>query len=72
MKFLKSKKDKSGKKILFAVIIGVAVVCFWRGVWGLLDVYLFPNNYALSSWISVIAGLIVLRLMHHLYRELTD
>jgi len=53
------------KKISFtdAVIIliaSIATVSFWRGIWGLMDIYLFPKNQVLSLIISIIIGLIVL------------
>ena len=55
---------KRGKKILYAILIGFAIVSFWRGVWGLLDLYLFPNNLQLSLWVSVVIGLIILIITH--------
>lgn len=56
-----TKKPKSRTaKLIDATLIGIAIVAFWRGVWGLLDLYLFPNNYQLSLWISALAGLIIL------------
>jgi hypothetical protein len=58
------------KKILFAVLIGFAVVSFWRGVWGLMDLYLFPNNYVLSLWISVLIGLGILYLTKNVLNQL--
>ncbi|MFH1376622.1 MAG: hypothetical protein ABIH25_03210 [Candidatus Woesearchaeota archaeon] len=53
------KKNKS-KTIFMAIIVGLGIVLFWRGVWQLLNVYLFPQNYELSNWISLIVGLIIL------------
>ena len=64
------KKNGFGQ-ILFALLIAFAVVAFWRGAWGLLDTYLFPNNYMLSLWASVIIGIIILVLTHHTIKELT-
>jgi hypothetical protein len=64
------KKQKRSKKILMAVAIAFAVISFWRGVWGLMDIYIFPNNYDLSLWISLILGLIILVLSHHAIKEL--
>jgi len=58
------------KKRLFALIIGTAVILFWRGIWGLADKLLFPNNYLLSSTVSVIAGLLILLATHHAIKEL--
>ena len=64
------KKMRPMKQILFAILIAFAVVSFWRGVWGLMDEYLFPNNYILSLWVSLVIGLIILLLTHYATREL--
>jgi len=61
---------KKNHKVIFAIIIGFAVVSFWRGAWGILDTYLFPNNYSLSSWISFIMGITILLVTHYTVREL--
>ena len=45
-----------------------ALICFWRGAWGLLDLYLFPGNPRLSFWVSISIGLVVLFLIA-LYRK---
>jgi len=46
--------------VLVIVVTSLAVVSFWRGVWVLLDIYLFPKNQLLSLIISIIAGLLIL------------
>jgi len=46
--------------VLLIIIASLAIVCFWRGTWGLLDIYLFPKNPALSFLISIIIGIIIL------------
>ena len=53
-----------------AFIVLVAVVMIWRGAWGILDKYLFPENPALSFIISLIAGLILLTLIHFKLKNL--
>jgi hypothetical protein len=65
------KQMRPAKQIIFAVVIGFAIIAFWRGIWGLLDIYLFPNNYALSLWLSVLIGLIILILTHYTAKGLT-
>jgi len=67
----KFKQMGSFKQILFALLIGFAVVSFWRGVWGLLDLYLLPNNQAASLWISIIIGVVILKATHYAVKELT-
>lgn len=68
--FHRVKKLKPFKQAIFTLLIGFSVVAFWRGAWGLMDVYLFADNYALSSWVSIITGLVVLWLTHYWTREL--
>ena len=58
------------KQVFYALIIGLAVVAFWRGAWGVMDVLVFPNNYFLSSIITLVAGLILLFFTKHLAKEL--
>jgi len=81
---MKKKKKRKGKeltkikKIIYALVIGFAVISFWRGIWGLWDAYVFPRNYTmcfpsnypLSLWISVVVGLVILLLTHKIIREL--
>jgi hypothetical protein len=64
------KKLKRWKKVLFALVIGLAVVSFWRGVWGLSDEYLFSSNYVLSLWVSLFTGIIILVITHYATKEL--
>ena len=67
----KFRQMSNFKQILFALLIGIAVVSFWRGVWGLLDIYLLPNNLKLSLWVSLIASVVVLAGTHYIVKELT-
>ena len=66
----RAKKLKPLNQFLFTLLIGLSVVAFWRGAWGIMDTYLFPNNYILSSWVSIIIGLIILGLTHYWTKEL--
>ncbi len=45
-----------------AVIIVLGIIMLWRGVWGLLDEYLFPGNPTLSHLLSILLGVLVLYL----------
>ena len=44
----------------------VGVVMLWRGLWGVLDLFLFPNDFLKSSLISLIFGLVILYYSHNL------
>ena len=63
-------KMKSKHQILFAILIGFAVISFWRGLWGLMDEYFFPHNYQLSLWFSVFLGVAILILTNYATKEL--
>jgi hypothetical protein len=61
---------ESKHQTFFAIVIAFAVVSFWRGIWGLMDIYLLPKNYELSLWASVILGLLILTATHYATKEL--
>lgn len=46
--------------------IAIAIVLVWRGAWGLMDLYIFPDNLPVSYIFSLIIGLIVLFATHKL------
>lgn len=68
--FRRISKMRTRHQIIFAILIGFAVISFWRGVWGLMDEYLFPENYQLSLWVSLILGIVILIVTHYATKEL--
>ena len=71
MKKNKIKRDISKlEKIIRLLFIAAAVILFWRGIWGLADVLILPENYLYSSIISIILGIIILALAHENFRDL--
>jgi hypothetical protein len=46
--------------LLLYLIAVVAVVALWRGLWGLMDIYLWPNNPKRSNWASFIIGFVAI------------
>lgn len=44
------------------IVVVVAIIAFWRGIWGLLDVILFPSSPMLSYVSSITIGALVLYL----------
>ena len=44
------------------IVVVIAIIAFWRGIWGLLDVLLFPNSPMLSYLSSIVIGALVLYL----------
>jgi hypothetical protein len=65
------KELKSHHKIIFALIIGFAVISFWRGVWELSEIYIFPGNLVISLWTSLIMGTLILVITGYIMKELT-
>ena len=70
--FLRFKKRNKGYRFLYYLITGFAIVVFWRGVWGLLDVYLLPDDETLSYTVSVFIGLALLYINDYSLSELAD
>ena len=68
--FKKISKLKTHHQIIFAIIIATAVILFWRGVWGILDLFLLPNNPLWSYSISIALGLGILALTGYITKEL--
>ena len=45
--------------ILYLVAV-VGVVAMWRGLWQLMDIYLWPQNPKRSNWVSFIVGFVLI------------
>ena len=45
-----------------ALIVVFAIIMVWRGVWALLDIYLFPGSPTFSALLSIALGAFVLYL----------
>ena len=65
-----AKHKRNLKKVIYTIIIAFAIISFWRGVWKLMDVYLFPNNDVLSFSISILIGVLILYMTKHLLTSL--
>ena len=53
----KKMRTVSLKNILLVLVALIAMVCVWRGVWGLQDMYLFPERPDFSFVLSICIGL---------------
>ena len=53
---------------LDTLILAIAIILVWRGVWGLADLYLFPSMPVLSFTISILSGIIIL-FVHNLKKQ---
>jgi multisubunit Na+/H+ antiporter MnhC subunit len=60
------------RSIITAAVIGFAVVSFWRGVWYLWDVFVFPNpeDKLYSALASMLTGIVILAVMRTFYSVL--
>ena len=56
----KFSKLQAEHQLIFAMVIAFAVISFWRGVWGLMDIFLYPGNPAASYQVSMGLGLVIL------------
>ena len=56
----KVKKCETKHYITTALLVGLALILFWRGAWMLADLYLLPDNPFLSAIISIIIGILIL------------
>ena len=56
---------------MYAVLIGTSMIMLWRGIWGLIDTYLFPSNRPVSYALSVIIGFTILLFTGRLVKKLT-
>ena len=66
----RGEKNHHLQKTVYTIIIAFAIVSFWRGVWGLMDEYLFPANLTLSFLISIVIGILILSSTKNLIRHL--
>lgn len=64
------KKFKSFKKALFTFIIWFAIISFWKWVWDIIWIYLFPFNPTLSAWMSIFIWLGILSVTHYWTQDL--
>ncbi|MBU0959219.1 MAG: hypothetical protein KKB31_04725 [Nanoarchaeota archaeon] len=65
------EKKRSFKNITKSILVAFAIIAFWRGVWELMDIYLFPSNKPLSALVSLIIGLVILYSTRNLLEKLT-
>lgn len=54
------KKETFSHHFVTVILTAVAVVFFWRGIWGLTDTFLFPSNSTLSYVVCIFFGLVIL------------
>jgi hypothetical protein len=45
------------KKRIEAFFVGAAIILFWRGIWNLADLYLYPDSPNISAFASMFIGM---------------
>ncbi len=70
-KKVNAKNHLTTRQVLYALLIGTSLIMVWRGVWGLLDIYFFPNDKTISLVLSVVIGILILSLTRKIVKELT-
>lgn len=46
------------------LVLAVAIILFWRGVWQLADMFFFPESPGLSNFLSLVLGLAVIYIVY--------
>ena len=67
--FIDGRDWRYKKKIFEALFVAFAIVAIWRGTWGLMDLYLFPNYEIFSYILSIILGMVILYYTENLLEE---
>jgi uncharacterized membrane protein YeaQ/YmgE (transglycosylase-associated protein family) len=59
-------------QFIFAFIVGVGIISFWRGVWELQNFFLFPQNPLFSTIASILGGMLLLFITHFFIKVFTS
>ena len=57
------------KKIAEAMAVWVGIILFWRGIWVVADVWLYPEDLLISGIISLFAGVLILLLTRNFVKQ---
>jgi len=58
-------KLKKHHQLFFSLVVMSGMIALWRGIWGLLDIYLLPDNLSLSYVLSFVIGIVVIGVTHY-------
>jgi len=61
---------KKIKRVFNTLFVASGVILFWRGSWGLMDLYIHPTDPLVSYLISLSLGIIILVLSNHFFDQL--
>lgn len=57
-------------RFLWTLLIAVAVILVWRGVWNLVDIYFLPEYPILSNVLGILLGVLIIYLPDRTLKEL--
>ncbi|MBT3293162.1 hypothetical protein HN512_03635 [Candidatus Peregrinibacteria bacterium] len=60
-----------GHPIITSIVVATGIVAFWRGLWGILDIYLYPSNKTASYLLSIGLGVLLL-ILHDGWRRIKE
>ena len=72
MKWKSKKMLEKLEKNVYVLILSAGIVLIWRGIWGMLDLYLLPENLVLSYVVSILLGVGILYFHNHDLDELVE
>jgi len=58
-------------RALFGSLIIIAIIGVWRRLWGLMDKYIFPEQYLLSHVTTLVGGFFVLWMTQNTIKSIT-
>jgi hypothetical protein len=64
------RRFKDKHKITHILLVAIAIVMFWRGVWGLLDEYFFTASPVISYGLSIFIAFLILYFDDYHLKEL--
>jgi len=62
-------KFRKRHQLVFSLIELSALVCLWRGIWGLMDLYFFAHDPAMSYTFSIAIGATVVVITHFMVKN---
>lgn len=54
------------------LVIVIGVVAVWRGMWNLMDIYIFPEQPFLSNGLCIVIGVLLLYLPDGSFHQMGD
>jgi len=65
------EKTNKMKKRISALLVAFGVIALWRGLWGLLELYIFPSNPEASYWCCLLSGIVILLITEQMIDQFT-